>query len=239
MSASKFLGRHLFFSSGGAMAPPPTIRQHVDSATSAANDATFASPVLAGSVILVRLARSKSLTDPAMAVGSGYTKLAGVHATGTAGDAGASGTAAMFYKVAAGGEQVISRDASGGLTWMCVYELTGADASAIQVISASDQGTSGSSSIGSVTGAGLAFNLHIVTGAEAGVHTFSGVTAGGFTEVHDQPVSITSGQPDIPTMWLGNATATGGSVLSAVTFSGTQAIVNTAGIAILLPGKLF
>lgn len=208
------------------------IRQHVNNTGDADNDAVFAS-VLAGSLILIRLVNGKSLTDPTMAT-AGFTKLGGCHATGTAGAPADSGAAAMFAKIAAGGETTISRLVGNGL--MCGYEITNPPAiAAIELLSASDLGTASLSDIGSFAAAwGLMFNLHLCTLQEAGVHSASGVNSGGYTEVHDQACTITSGQPDDSFLWMGNAAGAGAAVASRVTFTGSPPIVNTAGIAVLL-----
>lgn len=235
---SPFMGRHLFFHDGGAVPPVPVIRQHADEAAPTSYTATFALPCLAGSLILVRQSGSYSLTNPTMAAGAGYAAAATCHATGTGGSAGNSGSAAINYLVAAGGEQTLTRHNVPSFGRMCAYEITAANVALMQVLSVSDAGSSLSSDIGSLVGAGLAFSLHILTTQEAGVHTVSGVTAGDFAEVHDLASSFTSGNPDIPTLWEGNATGLNiaSSLHSAVTFTSALPVVNTAGIAVLIPG---
>lgn len=213
------------------------IRQHAHAADATTEAVVFGMAVLADSLILIRLVRGRATTEPTMNTAA-FTRVDGAHATNNygLGEEIDSGAVAVWAKVVSGGQTTFSRDVSTGYQYMCAYEITGgATLDDITSLSVTNAGTSTTSDLGSFLNAsGLAFATHIMVAREAGVKAYSGVTAGDYTEVHDNHVTESGGNPDECFYWMGNATGDGGNLHAAATFSGSPAMVNTGGVAVLV-----
>ena len=193
------------------------IVQHADSVNETTGYADLPAPATAGNLILVRLSTRPSTTTLAMDPGSGYTLLGQVDITGER-----AGSAAIFAKNAAGGEQRIKRDLgfSAG-SHVCAYEISGANVLSCELRSATHQTSATPFSLSAHTSAtGLAFDLFIVTHNEGGVDR---VWTGGsgnadWTEHHDGGPSGT-GHNDGPWIWEGNATPTAAAITPTVSLT--------------------
>ncbi len=208
-----------------------SIRQHADSVDMTSIGAVFGSTCLAGSLILVRLVRRESIAGPDMA--AGYTVIAQAYAQGSSSNDGSVG---FHYKVAAGGETNIDRNATGEM-WMCTYEITGASSSDIEYVTTGNNSTANPSAAGNIVAPwGLLFSAHIVCGYDYQPQIFSGVAGASMTEIHDQAVGSASGYEKSPWLWFGNAAGAGVDINPSVTFTpGTgQAVVHTAALAVLI-----
>lgn len=201
----------------GTVVASPAIVQHADSTNETTGYADLPVAATAGNLILVRLATRPNTATLAMDPGSGYTSLGQVDIAGER-----AGSAAIFVKQAAGGEQRIKRDlgfSAGAM--VCAYEISSATVAMCTLISATHQTSASPFTLSAHPAAtGLAFDMFIVTHNEPGAdRTWTGGAGNATWTEHWDGGPNAPGANDGPWIWTGNATPAAVSITPTVSLT--------------------